>query len=557
MRFPFLVVAAAFLMSACTSLQNQADIKKSLVQQDAEIKARLQANRDAASVGRQRPIVRYLDRQFVSLTPVLSKPKPTATQSPLLRCKVSIETVQPISMLEFAQTITRKCKVNIRVTPDALAAVANPLGVTAPTAQTSATPGGVPGIAAPFNQAQSQLNPSQIGMIDLNYDGELPGLLDTAVSRWGVAWKEDGDKIKIYSVDTRVFRILAFNSDTDFKSDVVSGTTMVSGASGSGGNGSAGGTSGGIGGTTGSQQTTTVTTKLQIWKDIIETVKGMKSAQGTVNPGASVGTIVVTDNDDVLNRMDTYLANLNKLLEVQVTFNVDVISVELTDTDSLGLSFDALYSTLSGKYGFSLASQFTGAAGAVSSTFSILKNSGSPWSGTDAVVKALSEQGQVGLRRAPSAATLNMQTVSVQSARQTGFIASSSNTSTPQVGSTQALNPGTVTTGLNMTLTPYVYEDGKMLVQFNINLSSLLNLRQITVGNAYAESPELNSPIVMSQKVRLNAGETLMLSGSDDDDSNSKLTGAGAPQNWLLGGGMNSQRHKTKILVLITPLVMQ
>lgn len=556
MRFPILVVAAAFLMSACTSLQNQADIKKSLVQQDADIKARLQANRDAASNGRQRPIVRYLDRQFVSLTPVLSKPEPTAAQSPLLRCKVSIETVQPISMLEFAQTITRKCKVNIRVTPDALAAVANPLGTTAPT---SATPGGVPGIATPFAQPQqSQQNPSQIGLIDLNYDGELPGLLDTAVSRWGVSWKVDGDKIKIYNVDTRVFRILAFNSDTDFKSDVVSGTTMVSGSSGSGGgNGSAGGTSGGIGGTTGSQQTTTVTTKLQIWNDIIDTVKGMKSAPGTVNPGRSIGTIVVTDNDDVLNRIDAYLANLNKLLEVQVTFNVDVISVELTDTDSLGLSFDALYSTLSGKYGFSLASQFTGATGGVSSTFSILKNSGSPWSGTDAVVKALSEQGQVGLRRAPSAATLNMQTVSVQSARQTGFIASSSNTSTPQVGSTQALNPGTVTTGLNMTLTPYVYEDGKMLVQFNINLSSLLNLRQITVGNAYAESPELNSPIVMSQKVRLNAGETLMLSGSDDDDSNSKLTGAGAPQNWLLGGGMNSQRHKTKILVLITPLVMQ
>lgn len=318
-----------------------------------------------------------------------------------------------------------------------------------------------------------------------------------------------------------------------------------------------GSTSGGIGGTTGSQQNTTVTLKMQLWKDITATVASMKSAKGQVSASPSSGTITVTDSDDALRRIDHYLTPLNAQLEKQVLFNVDLVSVELTDTDALGWSMNALYQSLSQKYGFALASSFTAPADAVSSTFSILKNSGSPWSGTEAVVKALSEQGSVGLRRAPSTMTLNYQTVSVQTARQTGFVAGATTTNTAQVGSSTTLQTGMVTTGLNMSLTPYVFDDNRMLLQFSINLSSLLDIRKVDRGQAYAELPELNLPINMSQKVRLNPGETLMLSGFDDEDTNASQSGTFTPKNWLLGGGINSGKRKTKMIVLITPVVRE
>lgn len=555
----FLAFGAMFI-AGCTTLDNHSAITRHLRQQEEEAQAKMDAVKAGPTI-RKRETVRYLQEQFVSLEPVLQKTAVRAS-SPLLRCRISIETVAPISMLEFAQTITRKCKVNVRVTPDAIAAVQNPLaadtGAVVPAIQ-----GGAPSPMAPpvIGAQQATTAAGQVGMIDLNYSGELPGLLDTATSRWGVSWKEEDGKVKIYNVDTRVFHVHAFNSDTAFKADVVSGTTMVSGTTSSGagstGGGAGGSTSGGIGGATGSQQTTSVTLKMELWRDIIATVTGMRSAKGVVVGSPSTGTITVTDNEDVIARMDRYLTPLNAQLEKQVVFNVDLVSVELNDTDSLGLSFSALYQSLSQKYGFALASSFTAPANAVTGTFSILKNSGSPWSGTDAIVKALSEQGNVGLKRAPSATTLNLQTVSVQTARQTGFVPGATTTNTAQVGSTTTLQTGMVTTGLNMSLTPYVLEDNRMLVQFSINLSSLLNIRTVSKGDAFAEVPELNLPINMSQKVRLNPGETLMLSGFDDEDTNATQSGTLTPKNWLLGGGINATKRRTKLIVLITPMVLQ
>ncbi|MCY0853023.1 PilN family type IVB pilus formation outer membrane protein [Cupriavidus sp. D39] len=560
MRKILIIALSAIYISGCTSVDNFRTINRDLLQRQVDAQAQMAAMKNAGTE-RPRETVRYLSDQFVSLTPILQKVNNAAPSSPLLRCRISIETVAPISMLEFAQTITRKCKVNVRVTPDALAAVQNPLANEGTAAATN-TPMAPPMQPQPMGAQTGLGNAGQIGLLDLNYHGELSGLMDTVTSRWGVSWKVEDGKIKIYNVDTRVFLLSAFNSDTTLKSDVQSGTTMVNGtsaagagASGSGGAGTS--TAGGIGGSTGSQQSTTVTLKMELWKDIMETVKGMKSPKGTVVGAPSTGTITVTDNEDVLSRMERYVTPLNARLEKQVVFDVDLVSVETNDTDALGLSFNALFQTLNQKYGFSLASSFSAPTAAASGTFSILKNSGSRWSGTDAIVSALSEQGNVGLRRAPSATTLNLQTVSVQVARQKGFVAGSTTTNTAQVGSTTTLQTGMVTTGLNMSLTPYVFEDNRMLVAFSINLSSLLNIRAVSRGDTYAELPELNLPINMSQKVRLASGDTMMLSGFDDEDTNATQTGTFTPSNWLLGGGINGTKRKTKLLVLITPRVMQ
>lgn len=143
----------------------------------------------------------------------------------------------------------------------------------------------------------------------------------------------------------------------------------------------------------------------------------------------------------------------------------------------------------------------------------------------------------------------------VQVARQTSYLASVQTTNTAQVGSTTALTPGTVTTGFNMNLLPYVMPDNNLLLQYSINLSALQRLRSVTSGGSTIEIPEVDNRI-FSQKVRLKSGETLVLSGFEQSIDNGNKQGVGNPNNILLGGGMGTDNRRDVIVVLITPVVM-
>jgi hypothetical protein len=94
-------------------------------------------------------------------------------------------------------------------------------------------------------------------------------------------------------------------------------------------------------------------------------------------------------------------------------------------------------------------------------------------------------------------------------------------------------------------------------VQFNLNLSYLDNIRQITAGNAYAEAPVIDLPLNTVQKVRVMPGDTLLLTGINNVDDSSTRTGTGWHWNWLLGGGTNANATHTVLLVLITPTLNQ
>ncbi len=120
----------------------------------------------------------------------------------------------------------------------------------------------------------------------------------------------------------------------------------------------------------------------------------------------------------------------------------------------------------------------------------------------------------------PTVSTLNLQAVPVQVAKQDGYVPGSQTVTTANVGTTTTFQTGIITSGFNMSLLPYVLSDNRMLLQFSINLSTLRNIRTVkdSAGGGFAEVPELDLPINSSQKVRLNPGETLMLSGFDQED---------------------------------------
>lgn len=560
------VALATINLVGCTTFQNIDSINKD-VRRKYDDTAEQVARSQATPTKKSRDTAVYLKDQWVSLEPIKIKERAVA---PAMKCRIKIATNEPVSILEFGQVVTKYCGVTVRVTPDALSAIDNPLRSDSAMATAAATPTQASSMAQPMMQpgsiyappsaaAQMAINPR---LVDVNYNGELGGLLDMVTARFGLSWKFEDGRVKIYNLDTETFYLNAIASGTEMRSDVQSGTTMVNGASGGGAGsqgGAGGGSGGGIGGQTTSSQTTTVVLKTAIWEDVAKTLDSLVSIKGRCVTSPSTGAITCTDNADVLGRIRNYVDRENGNLTKQILFQIRIVSVTLTDSDAFGISWSAVYQTLSNKYGVKLSSAFAAPQNAVTGTFSVLAGSTSPWAGTDAILSALAEQGAVSIVKQPTVSTLNLQAVPVQVAKQDGFVPGSQTVTTANVGTTTTFQTGIITTGFNMSLLPYVMNDNRMLLQFSINLSHLRNIRTVKDGGGggFAEVPELDLPINSSQKVRLNPGETLMLSGFDQEDDSSIYTGAGHPKNFLFGGGVKGSRTRGTLVVLITPVIME
>ena len=564
-----LVVGGLVALGGCTTFENNAQRASSVNKALENTSNTVQDIRTKTSKA-DRPTIRYIDTglQWASMEAVTIKEK---VLPPELRCKLKLETNEPVSIFEFGQIVTKWCGIPVRITPDAISAIENPTsngtvsqGGNAPVVSPMPMPpgglGGMPGQRGMGAGASVGASASN-NLIDINYHGELAGLLEMVTSRFGLLWKKEDGRIKIYNVDTETFAIHTLAGTTDMSSVVQSGTTMVSGAASGGGGGAnggngGGGTSGGVSGNSGTSQSTTVSLKTSIWDDIEKTIKTMKSPKGEYSISPGTGSITITDNAETLARVRSYVKQMNTSLSKQVMFNIKVVSVTTNSSDTVGISWDAVYKTISGKFGFTLSSAL-GELGNGSIGSLIVNSPTSPWAGSQAILSALNEQGGASVIKEPSSSTLNLQPVSVQVARQDGFLAGSSNVATAQVGNTTSIQTGIVTTGFNMSLFPYIMEDNRMLLQFSINLSNLRNLRKVTSQGASAEVPEVDMPINSTQKVRLRPGDTLILSGFDQMDESTNRTGAGSPNNLLLGGTHKGATAKSSLVVLITPVILE
>lgn len=571
------MVALPFALGGCEALDHARQTDTTVEKQATDLQSRMAIPKDTKAFA---DIVNYMtpDQQYVATDPVETR-RDVAKPRSRLKCHLQIVTDQPMSLLEAAQLITRECKAPVRVTQDALQQISGSL---AAMQAGSVPPGamGVAGAAAPASRnvvpaigpvsSPYQMGPSMSyagalgdnGMIDVNFDGEAEAFLDMLTARMGgLSWKElDNGTIKIYAMDTKTFSISALATDTTtLNSNFQSGTTTTNGAmsASQGGTSSSGGTAGGQGnGTNTTMQETSVKMKSDLWGDIQKALSTM-AGQGNAIVTPSIGTVTVRGNVDTLDEVQSYVTYQNKRLEKGVTFHIQVWSVTLTNQDAAGINWNAMYQTLAGKYGLTLAGGFTAPTSAVAAGFSILKGSGSPWAGTQAIISALNQQGRTKLQREQDLPTMNFNPVATQVGQQQGYIAGEQTTTTSNVGSQTSIQTGTINVGFNVSLMPYIQDDNNILVQFNLNLSDLNNIRQITAGNAYAEAPVIDLPLNTVQKVRVAPGDTLLLTGINNVDDSSARTGTGWHWNWMLGGGTQANRTHTVLIVLITPTLNQ
>lgn len=493
--------------------------------------------------------------QWVDLQPVVRDQRQTLPQ---LHCDITFDPHVPVNVDMFGSIVTRQCGVPVRITADARQKLEGRAG---------GSVGGGNGAVAPKPAGGGMSLPPLPGMplaggtgggestLLFHYRGPLSGLMDRGSMQLGLSWRVDHGTLVLFYTESRVFTLPVLPGKTTLDSKVNSGvSTQVGIAAGGGGSGGGGGSSGGgVGGQSGTTQTTSVSMTTDIRDDLEKAVQSMLTpGVGRMAYATSTGTIVVTDTPEVLDTVGQFVSDQSTILTKQVVLNVRVLYVQLSKKDQLGINWSMAYNAVNGRSSATLTNLTQADQSASGFSIGILKG---PFAGTNLLINALKQQGTVLNVTQPSVATLNMQPVPVQVARQTGYLAQVQTSAVAQVGATTSLVPGMVTDGFNMTVLPSILPDGKtLLVQFSMNLATLDGFQTESSGGSSIKVPQLENKAT-SQRVKLTSGSTLILSGFQQTTNNDTQQGVGSSRFWLLGGGRNRDDARQVMVVLITPVI--
>ncbi|MBO1566686.1 PilN family type IVB pilus formation outer membrane protein [Yersinia pseudotuberculosis] len=515
------VLSLKFLIGCSLS---EIDRIESLAKDSGETARRITDSNGAKT----QPSVTWADKPWVNLKP-LTPAAASPEEKMLLPCQITINRPEGMSLPELGQRITRLCGARVTITPDAFLALSSA-------------------------NASFAMMPSGKHINALKWQGDLPGLLDTIGSRLGLSWRTDKGNIVFYQLDTRTFQLVILNTKISSSASVTSGSSSSMGSSG--------GANSGVSGDSNSVQKTSVDLNSNLYEDIKKTIENMLTpSKGRFWLSSASGTLTVTDTPETLERIGRYIDHQNELLNRQVQLNVQVLSVTQSRKEQFGLDWKLVYQSLN-NIGASVTGNLINAANnTLSGGLSILGTATGPaekFSGSELLIKALSQQGNVSLVTELNRATINLTPVPFQISDQTGYIQSSSTTVTANAGTTSSMQTGIITTGLFMSMLPYIQENGDVQIQFAFTLSDKPIIQPFFSrdGNTRNDTPafKLRS---LTQTVNLRAGQTLVLTGADQLDTVANKQGAFTPSNFWWGGGHNGLETRTTLVILITPVLLR
>lgn len=554
------VIATALLLSGC-AVQRMNEVQK-----DAEDTG-IKASSLIQQMGDNYPVVQFQNSQYINSVP-LPKPKYDAPRQ-VVTCQVTYKTVKPQDIFQFSQDISEQCHIRIRVTPDAASYLSSGAESGSRTQRLTAVPSPVVNSSemkplAMFGAEAGTNNGAAAAVArtisDVSYAGPLGGLLDLVAGRLGVSWKYENENVVFYYLETRRFDIQPADAKYTLKGTVSSG---LSNSTGTDSSSSSTSSNSGVSGSGGSTMSSTVEMGNDLYKDLKATVESMLTpGVGRLSLNATTGTLMVTDVPDVVERVGDYLEDENSTLSRQVILKVVTYTINTDVSDTVGIDWNLVWKSLSGKYGITLANTNSGiSSDAVTGGFNVLDTAtgaAAQFAGTKFLLDALSKQAKVSDVKTNTIMTTNMAAAPVLVGQQTTYLKDVSTTAYATGNSTvptQSLTAGSVTTGTNITILPKILKDSdRLMLNMFMDISSLKQIRVITSDTQKIEAPDIDTRS-LQQRVWLKPGQTLIMSGFEQNTDNSNRQGVGSPDNILFGGALSGAKTKQSFVITVTPYV--
>ncbi|MEA1987768.1 MAG: hypothetical protein U9N57_01005 [Pseudomonadota bacterium] len=387
-------------------------------------------------------------------------------------------------------------------------------------------------VSAPALEEQKNESDEEL-VIYLDFKGRLPvkRVLDSITSQTGLEWTINHDEhaIEFKKYFTKTFPIeKAINHE-----GIVPSTIFVGGQ--------------------GDSSEARSQPLVKLWASLQEQINTFLSIGGKVAISEVTGTVTVTDNKATLNRVESYIKELNKSLRSEVLFNVEIIEYQFYD--QANKSMDFTLQQLIGSDQFRISTVAGLMSGAILTPEGDVKKGS--WQGSSAVIDALNKTGHVTKSMQFPVRAMNNQVGSINNTNLQGYVA----TSTPAIvnanGTTQGggLQLGYIQSGQAINILPHILDDGDSVsVNIGMNLSALNRLDEVTSGDQSLQSP--NADIKkLNESLKLQNGQTAILLPIVERVAENEKSGWFDSSFWWLGGGDSRKVMLKATVVTVTPYI--
>ena len=311
------------------------------------------------------------------------------------------------------------------------------------------------------------VEPGVEGVVTVDFQGlalekAMSALLDTQ----GYYWEKDGELIVVRRLQTRIFTLdyirLERSGEGRNKAQVTSG-------------------SGRSGGQDAGEVVLSQQDHIKFWEEIETQLGALLSPEGRFVVNRLSGTIQVTDLHQRVEEVATFLVNVRDSLYRQVEIQARIYEIALRDDYSLGVDWSRI-DLRTPKGSFKLANIITAPAGgfvARAATAAFSFNDGD----FEGVIEALQEQGNVQVVSQPRILTLNNQPALIKVGTDQSFFTSTTTQGTAGAGNIITEQVRTVTSGLVLSVTPQISQDGWIMMDVSPIITRLTEIVESKNGS--------------------------------------------------------------------------
>ncbi len=283
-------------------------------------------------------------------------------------------------------------------------------------------------------------------------------------------------------------------------------------------------------------------------------------ARGVFSINRQSGVILVTSFPDIVAKVAELLEAVEGTVQRQVLIHAKIVEVTLRDEFRYGVNYDMLFDHwLSLGQGTTEAARIRTRPGIrkditdVLGFFQLTVKTGD----VEAILEALSLQGDVNVISSPKISALNNQTAIIKVGTQKTFFTISTTTVagvTPVT--TESVGTTTVTIGVTLDVTPQISPDGYIIMNIHPSVTDQTGVTKSREGD---EAPILE--IRESDTViRVKDGETIVMGGlmqekKDMEETRTPILGK-VPGLGMLFKQSRKEKRKVDLVIFLTPTVL-
>lgn len=367
-----------------------------------------------------------------------------------------------------------------------------------------------------------------------DYEGPLSVFLNIVSNHFDMDWSIEDGTIFFNRFVTTTYVLNVPNSNNTM-------SVSISGATGQANDG---------------KQTTETSFKTEFWSEINDTMQAMVPEGATYSVSPSSGTITVSASPRATKNIGQYVSQINKLLKIRIAIEVAAIYIRINDQDDFGLSIDALYKQASSGLTLAQSSLLPTLQQTGSQSIGIF-NSNSEFNGTEMMLRAVASQDRLADYRIISVIAQNNTVTPIKLTRQQDYVSSVSVTTTSESGATTAaVETETLDLGLSIHLIPRVVNNDEIQLTLSISSSELTSLEDYSANENQQIQLATIDARQMKNEIIMKSGETLALTGYEQERVVRGDTGIGSADFWYASGSKSGQIEKTRLLLLVTAKIL-